>query len=341
MMYIDNTKKVCQYCGKAFDRKEHKKTSEHIFPNALIKLFPEQYIAFNDSKRFIDNRGITIADVCEKCNGGVLSSLDNYGSRLVHDNFFKEIHVDLKDEVFPIVFDYYKLSRWILKILYNFRRSKNKNVEWFHRALGYILQDIRIENIDFSIFAGVHINTTPLPEQFYEYKPLQINEEPKLIGNSLAVSSLGLDAYANSIKVNQAFATYSIRFGSLILYIILWDKSAELTKKNYFNELMTREFTFKQIISNKEKYNLRRVAAHSNTTMGYRHLISKSGIIQDDMFISNSIHGQSLSKCQKILFDSKGEEGILKTRALIEMDQFPNNTKIRKQYEKYYGKTDQ
>lgn len=338
-MFIDKSKKVCQYCGKEFDSNEHKKTAEHIFPNGLIRLFPEEYIAFNGSNKFIDNRGITISDVCKECNGQPLSSLDNYGVQLVRDNFFREILVDHKDEEFPIEFDYYKLSRWILKILYNFRRSENKDVEWFHRALGYMLYDIRIEDIDFSIFAGVHINTSPLPEQFYEYKPLQIVEEPKLIGNSFALVSYGIDPYVNSVNVNKAFATYSIRFGTLILYIILWDKSTESTEKKYFNELMTGEFTFKKIVSNQNRYNLRRVSAHSNTTMGYWHIISESGIAQDDMLISNSIHGQSLSECQKYFYDSKGEEGIAKTKTLIEMAEFPNNTRIQKQYKRYYGKT--
>jgi len=338
-MFIDNYKKVCQYCGKEFDSNEHKKTAEHIFSNGLIKLFPEQYIAFNGSNKFIDNKGITISDVCKECNGQPLSSLDNYGVMLIRDNFFKEILVDRKDEEFSIEFDYYKLSRWVLKILYNFQRSKNKNVEWFHRALGYMLYDIRVENIDFSIFVGVHINTTPLPEQFYEYKPLQIIEEPKLMGNSLALGSYAIDPNVNSINVNKAFATYSVRLGTLILYIILWDKSTELTEKKYFNKLMTNEFTFKQIISNQNRYNLRRVSAHSNTTMGYWHLISETGIIQDDMLISNSIQGQSLSECQKYFYDSKGEEGIAKTKALIEMGEFPNNTRIRKQYERYNEET--
>ena len=337
-MFIDCTKKVCQYCGKQFDGDEHKKTAEHIFPKGLINLFPEQYIAFDTNKVFIDNKGLTIKDVCKKCNNNTLSWLDTYGVDLIRYNFLKEISVEFKDDEFTIEFDYYKLSRWILKILYNFQRSENMSVEWFHRALGYINYDIRIENIDFSIFAGVHINTTPLPEEFYEYKPLQINKEPNLIGNSLAINVYGIDPYLNSVYIDDSFATYSIRFGTLVLYIILWNKSTDFTTKKYFNELLTNKFNFKKVISTQRKYNLKRISAHSNTSMGYHHLISKSGIIQDDMIISDSIKGQSLLECQKYLYSSEGNEGIAKTRALIERDQFPDNTKARKKYEKYYGK---
>lgn len=339
-MFIDDTKKVCQYCGKEFNKGKKQRTAEHIFPKGLINLFPEQYIAFHNNKRFIDNKGVTIADVCGECNNQSLSSLDTYGNGLIKEKFLKPIDVQLKDEEYEVELDYYKLSRWLLKIIYNFRRSNNNknNIEWFHKSLGFIMQDIRIENIDFSIFLGLHINTTPLPEEFYSYNPLQINEEPKLFGNSLAIASLGIDPYINSVKINKAFATYSIRFGAAVFYIILWDDDAKFKEKKYFNKLMTREFNFKQIISNEKMYNLKRVAAHSNTTMGYGHLISKSGIIEDDLFIQNSINGQSLSACQNYFYESKGEEGIKETRALVEMFEFPNNKRVRKNYEKYYGK---
>lgn len=337
VMFIDYTKKVCQYCGKEFGKNACKRTTEHIFPNGLVKLFPEQYIAFDCEKIFIDNKGATIADVCKKCNSEELSSIDSYGVQLIRKDFFKEISVDEKDNEFNIEFDYYKLSRWLLKVLYNSRRSKKKNNEWFHRALGFILYDIRIENIDFSIFAGVHINTNPLPEQFFEYMPLQINEEPKLIRNSLCISSFGIDPLINSVKVDNAFATYSVRFGTLILYIILWNKDTDRDVKMTYNRLMTRKFNFKQIISSKTGYELNRVSAHSNTYLGYAHLISKSGIEEDDMIISDSIHGQSLSETQKYFYESKGERGIAMTRAAVEKYQFPNNTRVQKKYEKFYG----
>ncbi|QCH27022.1 hypothetical protein EZN00_00611 [Clostridium tyrobutyricum] len=86
-MFIDNNKRVCQYCEKYLTATNIKKTSEHIFSNGLIKLFPEQYIAFNGSKKFIDNKGIIISDVCKECNRQTLSSLDNYGVKLIRNNF--------------------------------------------------------------------------------------------------------------------------------------------------------------------------------------------------------------------------------------------------------------
>jgi|LSQX01.3.fsa_nt_gb hypothetical protein len=332
------TKGICQYCKKRYDNNERRRTAEHIIPYGIIELFPEQYISFFEGKKFIDNRSMTIADVCEKCNGTLLSPLDNYGKNLINNNFLSKIPVDKKEEEFPVEFDYYKLTRWILKILYNYQRLKKENTEWFKRALGYMLHDIRVENISFSMFAGVHINNTPLPEEFYTYKPLQIIDSPKLLVNSLGIVTFGIDPYINSVTVSGAFATYCIRFGSLIVYTILWEKDIDPLQEEQYNKLMTHEFDFKRIVSNKSNYNLKSVSAHSNTSMGYWHLISKSGISQDNMIVKNSIHGQSLSDCQKYFYDSKGEEGMAKTRALVEMLEFPNNERIKRKYEKCFGK---
>lgn len=327
----------CQYCKTVFDSDKYKRTAEHIIPRGIIDLYPEQYITFNDNNKYIDNNGLTIADVCKRCNGTLLSPLDSYGKQLISNNFIEEIPVDLMDNEFPVILEYFQLSRWLLKILFNHQRSKKTDTEWYQRALGYMLYNIRVEDIDFSIFMGMHINTTPLPEKFYTYKPLQIVNNPKLLGNSLCLVSFGIDPFINSLKVQGAFSTYLIRFGTAIFYIILWEKNTDKITKKFYNILMTNEFNFTRIVSNKSNYCLKRVSAHSNTTIGYSHLISASGIKQDDMMIKDYVHGQSLLECQKYMFNSKGKEGMEKTKALIEMDEFPNNTRIKKKYEKYFG----
>ncbi len=333
---MKKVKGQCQYCKRLFDSNKHKRTAEHIIPKGIIDLYPEQYITFNDYKKYIDNNGATIADVCKECNETLLSSLDSYGKELISSNFTEEISVDLMNNEFPATLEYFQLSRWLLKIIYNNERSKKRDTSWHQRALGYMLYNRRIEDIDFSIFMGMHINTTPLPEQFYAYKPLQIVNDPKLLGNSLCLVSFGIDPFINSLKVQGAFSTHLIRFGTAIFYIILWEKNTDKVKKRFYNTLMTKEFNFMQIVSNISNYYLKRVSAHSNTTIGYSHLISTSGINQDDMIIKDMIHGQSLVECQQYMFDSKGKEGIEKTKALIEMDEFPNNTKIQKKYKKYF-----
>ena len=71
--------KKCAYCGEELGSPLHDKTDEHIIPNSLLKLYPKQDISIYNTKRFVDNRGMTIADVCSSCNNGILSKLDSYG----------------------------------------------------------------------------------------------------------------------------------------------------------------------------------------------------------------------------------------------------------------------
>ena len=63
--------KHCAYCGIPLVKKI--KSREHIIPNGLLKLFPEQNITFTANKAYKDNFGQAISDVCTICNGGYLS----------------------------------------------------------------------------------------------------------------------------------------------------------------------------------------------------------------------------------------------------------------------------
>lgn len=231
---MDN-KKICQYCFLEFDKDKHRRTAEHIIPKGIIDLYPEQYISHIDGKEFIDNNGMTIADVCKYCNGTLLSLLDNYGKELIKNQFFERIPVKKLGNIFIKPLDYYKLSRWLLKIIFNLRRAKKQNCTWFDNARGFMLHGLLVEDIRFSIFTGVHVNTTPLPEELYSYLPMQINEEPKLLGNSLGIVSFGLNPYDNSIKVPMAAHTYCIRFGTAVFYCILWIKTADCAIKESYN----------------------------------------------------------------------------------------------------------
>ena len=88
-------KKECAYCKKEFDS-NRKRSAEHIFPQVLLELFPEQDVSFTPERTFKDNFGLTIADVCSECNNGILSGLDQYGGKLIKEQFLEEIDYNLK-----------------------------------------------------------------------------------------------------------------------------------------------------------------------------------------------------------------------------------------------------
>lgn len=80
--------KKCAYCGELLGTPFRSKTDEHIIPDSLLKLYPEQDISINNKSSFVDNRGMTISDVCSSCNNGILSELDSYGKQLIESNFY-------------------------------------------------------------------------------------------------------------------------------------------------------------------------------------------------------------------------------------------------------------
>ena len=47
--------KKCAYCGEILGSPFHFKTDEHIIPDSLLKLYPEQDISIHNKSRFVDS----------------------------------------------------------------------------------------------------------------------------------------------------------------------------------------------------------------------------------------------------------------------------------------------
>jgi len=329
-----NSKEICQYCFNPFDKDKHKKTKEHIFPKGVIDLYPEQYIVFSKEKSFVSTSGTTILDVCRHCNNTLLGVLDSYGKNLIRTQFYKEIPFNEKNTEHQKNLDFHLLSRWLLKIFYNHLRSIKADAKWFANSHEYLLHELLDEKLSFSLFAGVHINTSPLPEDFYNYLPLQINEEPRIMGNSFCVLTFGLDPMINSIKILGANNTFCIRLGIAIFYCILWDKNTEHITKCFYETLFTEEFNFVKIESLNSEYTLKCVSAHTNIVLGYNHLVSKSGLAMDEKAVLSYSNGNEPHESQQIFKQLIGEEHIKNTRAMIESDMFPDNKMLAEKYRK-------
>lgn len=332
--------KRCSYCGNKFDSNKHKKTKEHVFPNGIIKLYPEQYINYSPGGNFIDKSGSVIKDVCAFCNNGVLSALDAYGVSLIQTNFYESLEKHGLDYVHQIEVDYYRITRWLLKIIYNYLRQKKEFTNWFEDALPYILNNNLCTNIQYSLFMGLHINASPLPEEFFRFTPIQICPFPKLLGNSLNIHAYGIDPYINQVKLQGTEFNVAIRFGNAIFYLILWKKDIGLSYMKYGNSLLNNEFNFTQITSSVTKYNLRRVSAHTNSAIGYNHLISTSGLEFDQKTNMAMTSGRDIYDQQVDLRERMGEDGIKRGRALSEMAMFPGNKFVQKNYKKAFDKED-
>ncbi|WP_312072136.1 hypothetical protein [Anaerotignum propionicum] len=329
-------KRICAYCGNEFG-KNHQRTAEHIFPQGLLELYPYQDVSFTPEKIFKDNSGLIIADVCNRCNNEVLSELDSYGCNLIKTQFYKEIEYKFKDETIEKEIDYDLISKWVIKIAYNYLRSRKNECTFIQRYIPCILK--RSGALEgFSIFLGLHMNTTPLPERCYEYQPLCIIENPKLIGTSLGISMrFNLPFDLNSIIIQGAYEKLLIRLGNLIIYLIFWQEGSDRLQETY-DQVLIKNFNLIKIVKGKCKYNLKRVTASTNMTINYGHILSKSALHQDDMLLESTLHGKSVIETRNLFESMRSEEDWKKSGLMVEREMFPNNRKVRDEFEEVFGK---
>lgn len=328
--------KCCAYCGKPFNNGIHR-TAEHIFPQGLLELYPNQDVSFTPERVFKDNSGLTIADVCNKCNNETLSELDSYGCDIIKTQFHEEIGYEYKDKWIEKEVDYDFFCKWIIKIAYNYLRSRKKDCTFIQKYVPCILEHSKVPE-GFSIFLGLHINTTPLPERCYEYQPLVIIENPKLLGTSLGVSMLyNLPIELNSITVEGTYEKLLIRLGNLIIYLLFWEEENGLMQAIY-DKTITNNFNFKKLARGKNKYKLRRVTASTNLSMKYGHLLSTSALKQDDNLVESTLHGKSVIETRNLFESLRSKEDWEKSRLMVELSMFPDNRKVRDEFDKVFGK---
>lgn len=146
----------CAYCSG-----EKKTTREHIIPNGFLKAMDsDEQIRWTESapSRVIGSDFI-VKDVCEDCNNGFLSELDNYAISLI-TKYNGKIDKDAK-KMF-LKYDYNKLSRWLLKVCYNSARANKSeyDINLYKKCLPYIKDNLEVNNqiSVFALFMDLHIN---------------------------------------------------------------------------------------------------------------------------------------------------------------------------------------
>lgn len=260
--------KHCAYCDIPLTKKI--KTKEHIIPDGLIRLFPEQNITFTSNKAYKDNEGATISDVCKTCNNGFLSVLDTYGEDIIKKFFMKKFK---KSDELEIKFDFNKLSRWLLKIVYNHERVEKHSTTWFKRNIKYICgKEEKCDRI--SIFAGLHVDMNPMTEENGLYLPLSIGDDLKFYdAGILPFSAFGIEMKneRKPLKFNEIYKSYSFRFASAKFILILWKNEYTEENTKIIENLIEKLFPYKNIKS--ENLKLQRVdsaylSEYSNLIIG-------------------------------------------------------------------------
>lgn len=126
----------CAYCGEAGNRF----TNEHLWPGALHRRFAEgsggtHFFLDRSPQKFVAGEP-TVKDVCVKCNNGELSKLDTYACEL-YDRYF---HLQIESgQTINFEFDYERLLRWLLKIVFNSARIHGSDTKVITSYRNYIL----------------------------------------------------------------------------------------------------------------------------------------------------------------------------------------------------------
>lgn len=123
--------KVCAYCEES-----NLLTKEHIWPGCILKRTPHMNARYYGKSEKFFRGELTIKDVCDICNNGVLSQLDDYICKLYDIYFFK---IAKANKSFIFKYDYNKLLRWLLKISYNTARSNDSDTEELRIYSDYII----------------------------------------------------------------------------------------------------------------------------------------------------------------------------------------------------------
>jgi hypothetical protein len=109
--------KKCAYC----DTSKLKITKEHV----VNKSFIDQYYKVgkgyaNVYQKYTENY-LTAKDVCAKCNNEILGSFDDYFLRFYANNL--PVSIVKAGDKFKIQYEFEKLSKWLLKTIYNSERK--------------------------------------------------------------------------------------------------------------------------------------------------------------------------------------------------------------------------
>jgi len=105
---------ACAYC-----REIAPATAEHIWPEKIIARY-KSLLTYNNRNQSFHGGEPTIKDVCEKCNSGKLSQLDNYAVSEFDKQIGQIVH---SGENLTFAYDHEKLLRFLLKVSYNSTRS--------------------------------------------------------------------------------------------------------------------------------------------------------------------------------------------------------------------------
>ena len=225
-------KMVCAYCGK-----EAKGTKEHIISCAILDLFPECYITFDETRNRIHESDPMVKDVCADCNNNRISYIDSYAKDFIARYF---IQTYSENDRVEIEYDYAMIQKMLLKYAYNDMRSHKEDCSFFNEEIKQFLMnsDDTIPKENITILCGIAVNVSPVPDAMFGNLKLRWGKNPFFYSNS---TIRNINYETGQIILNENIErenfpdlkiSYVFRFNSVQFLLLCWDKESNKIEQN-------------------------------------------------------------------------------------------------------------
>lgn len=222
----------CAYCGK-----ETKGTKEHIISCAILDLFPECYITFDNARDKVHQADPIVKDVCAKCNNQRISYIDSYAKDFISQYFTQKY---TEHDMVEIEYDYVMVQKMLLKYAFNDLRSHKDDCTFFdEEMLHYLLnENDNSPKINVTVLCGLAVNVSPVPDAIFGNLKLRWCKDPILYANSI-VRNIDYETgqvFLNDDVQKESFPdlriSYLFRFNSVQFLLMCWDKTSEKIEEN-------------------------------------------------------------------------------------------------------------
>ena len=222
----------CAYCGK-----EAKGTREHIISCAVLDLFPECYITFDDARHTSHESDPMVKDVCADCNNNKISYIDSYAKDFISRYFRQKYN---EDDCVEVEYDYVMIQKMLLKYAYNDLRSHKWDTSFFEQEIIHYLMDIEdnIPKENVTVLAGLAVNVSPVPDAMFGNLKLRWCKDPILYANSTVRNvdyepgQIYLNENVEKEKFPDLRVSYLFKFNSVQFLLLCWDKSSDKIEQN-------------------------------------------------------------------------------------------------------------
>lgn len=206
--------KKCAYCDIAAPL-----TKEHIWPASIIN-------RVNDRASYLSKIGkllwtdLVIKDVCEKCNNGPLSHLDEYGATL-YDAHFADYAKDATAVEFR--YDFQKLAKWLIKLSYNSARAAGSDFQRLSHYKAALIQP-----------------TVPLPDDFSIAVDLVLPSPIDGVQNGVFPSSNRICRIAFTHGVADWCTVRLVAINSFYFWILIQHKPNHLVNPDHARAVLSK-----------------------------------------------------------------------------------------------------